>query len=155
MTTRSSSPVYANGQRSSDSALGSSRSETSTTTALSDPRYARRRSCVPTPIPDNPCLGLGTSMALPRRLEYPQRSWGTTVTATRSLRPEHNAVRTARAFCTAQLRAEVTGGLSPYAMEDLAGDAAMVVSELVTNAIRAGASTIRLDVGRVGGLFRI
>jgi anti-sigma regulatory factor (Ser/Thr protein kinase) len=40
-------------------------------------------------------------------------------------------------------------------MEDLAGDAAMVVSELVTNAIRAGASTIELEVGRVGGLFRI
>ena len=64
-------------------------------------------------------------------------------------------MRTARAFCTAQLRVELAGGLSPYAMEDLAGDAAMVVSELVTNAIRAGASTIRLDVGRVGGLFRI
>lgn len=31
----------------------------------------------------------------------------------------------------------------------------MVVSELVTNAIRADASTIQLEVGRVGGLFRI
>jgi anti-sigma regulatory factor (Ser/Thr protein kinase) len=40
-------------------------------------------------------------------------------------------------------------------MTDLAGDAAMVVSELVTNAIRAGASSILLEVGRVGGMFRI
>lgn len=64
-------------------------------------------------------------------------------------------MRAARAFCTAQLRAELTGGLSSYAMDELAGDAAMVVSELVTNAIRAGASTIRLDVGRIGRLFRI
>jgi anti-sigma regulatory factor (Ser/Thr protein kinase) len=49
----------------------------------------------------------------------------------------------------------MTGCLSPCAITDLAGDAAMVVSELVTNAIRAGASSIVLEVGRVGGMFRI
>lgn len=77
------------------------------------------------------------------------------MTATQSLRPEHSAVRTAREFCRAQLQAEVPRTMSASAMAGFADDAALVVSELVTNAIRAHASVIELEVGRVGGLFLI
>ena len=73
------------------------------------------------------------------------------MTVTRSLRPEHSAVRTAREFCTQQLRAEMIGGLSSCAVEELAGDAAMVVSELVTNALRHATGPIGVRLVRPVG----
>ena len=64
-----------------------------------------------------------------------------------SLRPEPDNVRLARDFCRHELACLVGGD------EDTLADAAMITSELVTNAIRAGATTIRLLVepgGRPG-----
>lgn len=77
------------------------------------------------------------------------------MTATQSLRPEHSAVRTAREFCRSRLQAEAPRDMSANDMAGFADDAALVVSELVTNAIRAHASTIELEVGRTGNLFLI
>jgi hypothetical protein len=66
-----------------------------------------------------------------------------------TLRPEAGDVRIARDFCIAELAVRLTGALAgtPDAAElldDLLDAAAMITSELVTNAIRAGASSIEL-----------
>ena len=58
------------------------------------------------------------------------------------LRPAPDDVRVARDFCARELMSVL--GLDQD--DDLVGDATMITSELVTNAIRAGAGTIRLHL---------
>jgi hypothetical protein len=130
---------------------GSSRSTTNRTTAAPDTGTAPRS---PQVVADISGTCVGTCFARITPIRRPLRSWGTTVTATRSLRPEPAAPRTAREFCVAHLNDEA-GDVATGDLDVLAGDAAIVVSELVTNAIRAGAATIRLEVGRSGDAFRI
>jgi anti-sigma regulatory factor (Ser/Thr protein kinase) len=69
-----------------------------------------------------------------------------------SLRPRPDEVRVAREFCLEQLCALVAD--SPR-LPDLLDDAAMITSELVTNSIRAGATSIRLSLHHTAGSVRI
>jgi len=66
------------------------------------------------------------------------------------LQPVPGDVRLARAFC-----ATAAGEAYGPDCDDLIDDAEMVASELVTNAIRAGAIWIELEVQTDGGALRI
>ena len=65
---------------------------------------------------------------------------------------ERSEVRTARDFCVRHVTAMVAPGA---AGADLVADAAMVTSELVTNAMRAGAGRITLQLGADDTVLRI
>jgi len=83
-----------------------------------------------------------------------------TVSRVLTLRPEAGDVRIARDYCTGELAVLLTGLLAgtPDAaelMDDLLDDAEMITSELVTNSIRAGASSIELALHHDAGAVRI
>jgi serine/threonine-protein kinase RsbW len=69
-----------------------------------------------------------------------------------ALQPDPNEVRVAREFCVRELAPLVAAS---DRADELIDDAAMITSELVTNSIRAGATTIRLQVKQNGATFRI
>jgi anti-sigma regulatory factor (Ser/Thr protein kinase) len=68
------------------------------------------------------------------------------------VRPEPNEVRAARDFCVRHVTAMVAADAAGAEFVD---DAAMVTSELVTNALRAGAARIRLQLGTDDTVLRI
>jgi anti-sigma regulatory factor (Ser/Thr protein kinase) len=83
-------------------------------------------------------------IVIERRLTIPYHAVSTFVA-------EPTAPALARAWSLAQLR----GVLSDAMDEDLADDTALVVSELVTNAIQAGASSASLELIIDAGRLRI
>ena len=70
----------------------------------------------------------------------------------RSYRPDPRSSRSARAFCTQQLGA-VLGDSALFA--DTYHTAALIVSELVTNAVNAGSATICLRLEVADAALRI
>jgi anti-sigma regulatory factor (Ser/Thr protein kinase) len=87
-------------------------------------------------------IGLGRTSRvrcrdLPSRLEF-MVCWG----ADTDLPPNQRAAGRALWFVAKQIKA----ALSPAPDDPLTGDARLVVSELVTNAVNAGTTTLRLEL---------
>ncbi len=67
--------------------------------------------------------------------------------------PKPESVRSARWYCVDYLRQVLMG--TDDAVESILDDARLVVSELVTNAVQADPTEVRLQIGATAGLVRI
>lgn len=76
------------------------------------------------------------------------------MTGVLSLGSDPGQIRVAREFCVRQLD-QVLPTVDPAVRGGLIGDAATIASELVTNALRAGAGVIQISAEVAGDRFRI
>lgn len=72
-----------------------------------------------------------------------------------TVRPDPGQIAVARDFCAAHLERLVDTPVDPDAVDGLRYDLAMVTSELVTNAIHAGAGRIQVSVEAVADRVRV